>query len=115
MRINLRIEEMEDMIKTVTEFGLALVEKQHNFFLDGSIDNSEHAPAIKRIGDAAYGYLRAKGVSLDRAKKVRKELIGHGKTLFVEKWMTPEEGEEPLDEEDRREARKTFDELLKGE
>jgi hypothetical protein len=52
---------MEDMIKTVTEFGLALVEKQHSFFLDASIDNSEHAAAIKRIGDAAYGYLKAKG------------------------------------------------------
>jgi hypothetical protein len=32
---------MEDIIKTVTEFGIVLVEKQHKFFLDGSIDNSE--------------------------------------------------------------------------
>ena len=41
--------------------------------------------------------------------------MDHGKTLFVEKWMTPEEGEEPMDEEDLREAGKPFDELLKGE
>ncbi len=104
---------MQDIIKTVTEFGIALVEKQHKFFLDGSIDNSEHVPAIKRTADAAYAYLRRKGVNLDRAKKVKKELINHGKDLFVEAWMTPEEDEEPLGEQDRREARITFDELLK--
>jgi hypothetical protein len=106
---------MEDIIKTVTEFGIALLERQHKFFLDGSIDNSEHVSAIKRIADAAYGYLKQKGVSLDSAKKVKKELINHGKDLFVAVWMTPEQDEEPLGEEDRREARRTFDELLKGE
>ncbi len=106
---------MEDIIKTVTEFGIALLERQHKFFLDGSIDNSEHVPAIKRIADAAYGYLKQKGVNLDSAKKVKKELINHGKDLFVAACMTPEEDEEPLGEEDRREARRTFDELLKGE
>lgn len=106
---------MEDIIKTVTEFGIALLKKQHKFFLDGSIDNSEHVPAIKRIADAAYGYLKQKGVNLDSAKKVKKELINHGKDLFVAAWMISEEDEEPLGEEDRREARRTFDELLKGE
>ena len=106
---------MEDIIKTVTEFGIALLEKQHKFFLDGSIDNSEHVPAIKRIAEAAYGYLKQKGVNLDSAKKVKKELINHGKDLFVAVWMISEEDEEPLGEEDRREARRTFDELLKGE
>ncbi|MDO8724209.1 MAG: hypothetical protein Q7J31_18570 [Syntrophales bacterium] len=106
---------MEDIIKTVTEFGIALLEKQHKFFLDGSIDNSEHVPAIKRIADAAYGYLKQKGVNLDSAKKVKKELTNHGKDLFVAAWMISEEDEEPLGEEDRREARRTFDELLKGE
>ena len=106
---------MEDIIKTVTEFGIALLKKQHKFFLDGSIDNSEHVPAIKRIAEAAYGYLKQKGVNLDSAKKVKKELINHGKDLFVAAWMISEEDEEPLGEEDRREARRTFDELLKGE
>ena len=106
---------MEDIIKTVTEFGIALLKKQHKFFQDGSIDNSEHVPAIKRIADAAYGYLKQKGVNLDSAKKVKKELINHGKDLFVAAWMISEEDEEPLGEEDRREARRTFDELLKGE
>ena len=106
---------MEDIIKTVTEFGIALLKKQHKFFLDGSIDNSEHVSAIKRIADAAYGYLKQKGVNLDSAKKVKKELINHGKDLFVAAWMISEEDEEPLGEEDRREARRTFDELLKGE
>jgi hypothetical protein len=104
---------MEDMIKTVTEFGIALVEKQHKFFMDGSIDNSEHVPAVKRIADAAYAYLKRKGATLNEAKKVKKELINHGKDLFVKEWMKTEEGEEPLGEEDRQEARETFDELLK--
>jgi hypothetical protein len=104
---------MEDIIKTVTEFGIALVEKQHQFFLDESLDNSEHVPAIKRIADTAYGYLRGKGVNLDISKKVKKELINHGRDLFIETWMTPEEDEDRLGEEDRREATKTFNELLK--
>jgi len=107
---------VEDIIKTVTEFGIALLEKQHKFFLDGFIDNSEHVSAIKRIADAAYGYLKQKGVNLDSAKKVKKELISHGKGLFVARWMMiSEEDEEPQGEEDRREARRTFDELLKEE
>ena len=89
------------------------MEKQHKFFLDGSLDNSEHVPAIGRIADAAYGYLKRKGVNLDRAKKVKKELIKHGKDLFIDAWMTPEEDDELLGEQDRREARETFDELLK--
>lgn len=104
---------MEDIIKTVTEFGIALLEKQHKFFLDGSIDNSEHVPSIKRIADAAYGYLKQKGVNLDSAKKVKKELINHGKDLFVAAWVISDEDEGPLNEEDRREAKRTFDELLK--
>lgn len=106
---------MENIIETVSEFGIALLKKQHKFFLDGSIDNSEHVPAIKRTADAAYGYLKQKGVSIDCAKKVKNELINHGKDLFVAAWMISEGDEEPLGEEDRREAMRTFDKLLKGE
>jgi hypothetical protein len=43
------------------EFGLALVERQHQFFVDETIDNTEHVPAIKRIADTAYQYLTATG------------------------------------------------------
>lgn len=106
---------MEEIIKTVTEFGMVLIEKQHQFFLDDSIDNSEHVPAIKRIADAADEYLKGQGISVDRAKKVKAELINRGRDLFVQTWMTPEEDDELLDEEDRREAKQTFDELLRGE
>ena len=104
---------MDGIIKTVTEFGVALVEKRHRFFLNDSVDNSEHVPAIKRIADTAYGYLKRKGANPDRAKEVKKELISHGKNLFIKAWMKTEEGEEPLGEEDRQEAMETFDELLK--
>ena len=107
---------MEDVIRTVTEFGIALVEGQRRFFLYGSIDNSEHVPAIKRIADIAYHYLKKKGVNTETARKVRKELVARGRDLFIEEWMrTLEEDEEPPDQEDRVEARRTFDELLKGE
>ena len=87
---------MEDIIKTVAEFGIALVEKQHRFFLDETIDNSEHVLAVKRIADAAYEYLKRQGVNLDRAKKVKAKLIDHGTDLFVQTWMTSEEDDEPL-------------------
>jgi len=110
----------QDITKTVTELGIALVENQHQFFMDESIDNSEHVPAIKRIAATAYRYLKAKGINPDTARGVRKELIARGKDLFIAEWMrTLEEDEEPPDHEDRhedrREAGRTFDELLKGQ
>ena len=104
---------MEEINKTVTEFGIALVEKQHRFFLNDCMDNSEHVLAIKRIADTAHAYLKRKGANPDQAKEIKKELIAHGKNLFVKAWMKTEEGEEPLGEEDREEAEETFDELLK--
>ncbi len=104
---------MEEIIKTVKEFGIALVEKQQRFFQNECIDNSEHVAAIRRIADTAYAYIKRRGVNLDKAKEVKKELINHGKSLFVEICMQTQEGEEPLGEEDRQEAMETFDELLK--
>jgi hypothetical protein len=105
---------MESMIKIVTAFGMALLERQHQFFLDETLDNSEHISAIKRIADTAYSFLKAKGASLVEANSARKDLINHGRNFFVERWMTSlEEDEEALDEEDRREAKRTFDKLLK--
>jgi hypothetical protein len=59
------------------------VEKQHRLFLNDSMDYSEHVPAIKRIADTACTYLRRKGASPEAAKEVKKELINHGKGLFV--------------------------------
>lgn len=103
---------MGDTIRTVREFGIVLVEKQHNFFLDESIDNSEHVPAIKRIADCAYEYLKCKGEDVHSAEEVEKELIDYGEKLFIEAWMTSEEGEDPSDEEDRLEAIETFEALL---
>ena len=104
---------MEEIEKTITEFGITLVEEQHRYFLYGSIDNSEHISAIKRLADTAYNYLKQKEVDLDSAKNVKRELIDHGRKLFIKIWMKAEEGEEPLGEEDRQEAMETFDELLK--
>ncbi|MEI7696036.1 MAG: hypothetical protein WCI64_10385 [Chlorobium sp.] len=104
---------MEEIIKTVKEFGIALVKKQHRFFQNEHIENSEHVAAIRRIADTAYTYIKQRGANLDKAKEVKKELINHGKNLFVMKWMKMLEGEEPLGEEDRQEAMETFDELLK--
>jgi hypothetical protein len=104
---------MNERIETVLEFGMVLVEKQHKYFQDGFTDNSEHVSALKLIADAAYAYLKQRGITLDEAKKIKRALIIHGKSLFVEEWMKTEEGEEPLDEEDLQEAKETFDELLK--
>ena len=78
----------QDITKAVRELGIALVESQHQFFMDESIDNSEHVPAIKRIADTAYRYLKAEGINPDTARKVRKELIAHGKDLFIAEWIT---------------------------
>ena len=105
---------MEYIVKTITEFGTSLIEEQHEFFaVDGSVDNSEHVYTLKRIADVACAYLNRKGVTPNEVRKVYKELINHGKDLFEKEWMKTEEGEEPLDEEDRLEARETFDELMK--
>ena len=101
----------QETIKILKEFALALIERQHQFFIDETVDNSEHVPAIKRIAESAYQYLAAKGGSSDISTKVRKELITHARKLFIKEWMTQlEEDEEPPEEE---EARKTFNQLLK--
>ncbi|MEI7933620.1 MAG: hypothetical protein WCH30_00990 [Chlorobiaceae bacterium] len=52
---------MDEIIKTVKEFGIALVEKQQRFFQNECIDNSEHVAAIRRIADTAYAYIKRKG------------------------------------------------------
>jgi len=104
----------QDIIKTVTEFGMALIERQHQFFIDETCDNSEHIPAIKRIADVACQYLELNGISSEISKKVNKELIQRGRELFIKEWMRQlDEDEEIPDEEDKKEAKRTFDKLLK--
>lgn len=104
----------QDIIKIVTAFGMVLVESQHKYFLEDSIDNSEHIPAIKRIAYTAYQYLIANGISTDNSTKVRKELILHGKDLFIQLWMKNIiEDEEIPNKKDIREAEKTFEKILK--
>ena len=107
---------MKDVVRVVMEFGITLVEKQHDCFVNETLDNSEHVPAIRRIAEAAYAYLKSIGIDIETAKKVRHTLIGRGRELFVSEWMMScEEFQEPLTEKDRREAKRTFDELLKSE
>ncbi len=104
------------MTKTVIGFAMALVERQHRFFLDESIDNSEHVPAIRRIADTAHAYLKSLGIPSETCNKVKKELIARARDLFIAEWMrTLDEDDGPPDEEGRREAMRTFDQLLKGE
>lgn len=104
----------QDIITTVTEFGIALIERQHQFFADETCDNSEHVPAIKRIADVACQFLKLNRISSEAGKKVTKELIQRGRELFINEWMRQmDEDEEPPDEEDEKEARRTFDKLLK--
>jgi hypothetical protein len=107
-------DTLTDMIKTVTDFGIALIAAQHKYFLEASLDNSEHIPAIERIADTAYQYLIQNGVSADRSSKVKKELIHQGKDLFIQLWVQHiiEEGEVP-GKEDISDAERTFDKILK--
>lgn len=104
----------QDIIKKVTTFGMALVERQHKFFLEESVDNLEHIPAVKRIADTAYQYLTANGVNSEVGATVKKELINHGRELFIKLWIRDmiEDGETP-DTKDEKEAKRTFDKLLK--
>jgi hypothetical protein len=103
----------QDTIQILKEFGLALVEKQHQFSMDETIDNSEHVPAIKRIADTAYQYLLMKGVNSKISTEVKKELINFGRELFIKAWMTLLDDEEEEELPDEKEARRTFDRLLK--
>jgi hypothetical protein len=107
-------EPMTDIIKTVTDFGNALITAQHKYFIEASLDNSEHIPAIERIANSAYQYLIENGISSDRSIKVKKELIHHGKDLFIQLWMQNiiEDGEVP-DKTDIRDAEKAFENILK--
>ena len=101
----------QETIKILKEFALALIERQHQFFVDETIDNTEHVPAIKRIADTAYKYLITKRGSSEISTKVKKELINRGRELFIKEWMSPFDEDEELPDEE--EARRTFDQLLK--
>jgi len=104
----------QDIIKTVTALGMALVESQHKFFSEAFVDNSEHIPAIKRIADTAYQYLIANGIGSDSSAKVKEELIRHGKELFLQLWMQGiiEDGGTPT-ANDAKKAEKTYEKILK--
>ncbi len=101
----------QKIIEILKEFALSLVERQHQFFVDETIDNSEHVPAIKRIADTAYQYLTTKGVNTKISTRVKEELINHGRELFIKLWMSSSDEDEELPDEE--EARRTFDQLLK--
>lgn len=104
-----------ETIKKLSEFGIALVEREHRFFVEEGIDNSEHVKAIKRLADTAHKYLQANGVRPEVSKEVRKQLIDRGRKLFVEEWMKQlHEDGDPFGEQDAKDARRTFDDLLKG-
>lgn len=106
---------MTDIIKTVTDFGSALITAQHEYFLEASLDNSAHIPAIERIANTAHQYLIGNGISSDRSIKVKKELIHHGKDIFIQLWMQSiiEDGKVP-GKTDIRAAERAFEKMLKA-
>ncbi len=106
------MSDLEGAISVVRDFGVLLVEMQHDFFVNVGVDNSEHVPAIERICDAAYACLKDKGVGTKQAREVLQELLGVARHLFVEEWMRPGEWDDELDDADPQEAIECFDGLL---
>jgi len=82
-----------------------IVDDEHSFFIEDSLDNSEHIPRIKRIANSVNKFLKDHGVSKKDCDLIYNSIIEHGRKLFIEEWMKPIEGDdEPLNEEEAIEA-----------
>lgn len=95
------------MIRAVVQ---KIVDDEHSFFVEESLDNSEHVPKILRIAGSVNKFLKDQGVNNQDCDLIYNSIIERGRQLFIEDWMKPIEGDdEPPNEED---AIEEFDNYL---
>ena len=95
------------MIRAVVQ---KIVDDEHSFFVEESLDNSEHVPKILRIASSVNKFLKDQGVNNQDCDLIYNSIIERGRQLFIEDWMKPIEGDdEPPNEED---AIEEFDNYL---
>lgn len=95
------------MIRAVVQ---KIVDDEHSFFVEESLDNSEHVPKILRIASSVNKFLKDQDVNNQDCDLIYNSIIERGRQLFIEDWMKPIEGDdEPPNEED---AIEEFDNYL---
>ena len=101
-----RVKIMDKTILPIIQsLAQKIVDDEHSFFIEDSLDNSEHIPKIKRIANSVNKFLKDYGVSKKDCDLIYNSIIEHGRKLFIEEWMKPIEGDdEPLNEEEAIEA-----------
>lgn len=85
----------------IRSVGQKIVDDEHSFFIEDSLDNSEHIPRIRRIASSVNTFLKDQGVSNKDCDLIYNSIIEHGRQLFIEEWMKPvEDDEEPPNKEE---------------
>ena len=105
----------DESIPIVQMVAERIIETEHVFFVDNTLDNSEHVPKIGRIARSVADCLRQQNVNRLKCEDVADYLVDFGRRLFVHEWMFPSlDVDFPDDEEPREEdAVKEFNQILK--
>lgn len=76
--------------------GRAIITAEHDHFVAASLDNEEHIPRVRRLANAVADALAGLGESRAVAERLSSSLIQHGRTLFIEEWVSElHRGEDP--------------------
>lgn len=95
------------MIRAVVQ---KIVDDEHSFFVEESLDNSEHVPKILRIASSVNKFLKDQGVNNRDCDLIYNSIIERGRQLFIEDWMKPIECDDELPNEE--DAIEKFDNYL---
>ena len=93
--------------------GEQVLRDEHGFFVDEETDNSEHMPRVARIAESVRRALEQAGCDALEADRVERELLDLGRTLFVQEWMRPLDGDDEISAEAEAEALAEFERCLR--
>ena len=95
------MSEQEVTAAVITDFGCVVIGKIFEQYEDLSIDDSDFAPLVRCVGDAAEAHLIDKGVSKAAAARARKTLLDIAVQIYVRlcKEHVPEEANAKEDTE----------------
>jgi hypothetical protein len=94
--------------------GKAIIKREHEHFVQETIDNSDYIPFVKITIEGVIDYLMTEGATEKEITTVASTLKAHGKKLFVTYWLKGvEDGEDEGEEES--EAEQCFESIFENE
>ncbi|MEI9478298.1 MAG: hypothetical protein WCO26_17205 [Deltaproteobacteria bacterium] len=100
---------------TIAEnIGKAIIKREHEHFVQETIDNSDYIPFVKRTIEGVIDYLMTEGATEKEITTVASTLKAHGKKLFVTYWLEGVEDRENEGEAES-EAEQCFESIFENE